>query len=66
MTPGKLYPKYLLAKLYADMEEYGEAEKWAQEILCSKEKVPTTAAKEIKEEMRNLVQSIANLKSSKT
>jgi tetratricopeptide (TPR) repeat protein len=66
MTPGKLYPKYLLAKLYADMEEYGEAEKWAQEILRSKEKVPTTAAKEIKEEMRNLVQSIANLKSSKT
>jgi tetratricopeptide (TPR) repeat protein len=56
MMPNKLYPKYLLAKLYVNIEEYGEAEKWAQEILCSKEKVPTTAAKEIKEEMKTLIQ----------
>jgi tetratricopeptide (TPR) repeat protein len=62
MTPNRLYSKYLLAKLYMDMKEYGEAEKWAQDILRSKEKIPTTAAKEIKEEMKTLIQSITNLK----
>jgi tetratricopeptide (TPR) repeat protein len=62
MTPSKLYPKYLLAKLYMELSEYEEAEKWAQEILRSKEKVPTTAAREIKEEMELYIQSRTNLK----
>jgi hypothetical protein len=62
MTPNKLYFKYLLVKLYMDMKEYGEAEKWAQDILRSKEKVPTTAAKEIKEEMEETIQLINHLK----
>ena len=44
------------------MEEYDEAKKWAQDILCSKEKIPTTAAKEIKAEMEQLIQSINHLK----
>jgi tetratricopeptide (TPR) repeat protein len=62
MTPSKLYPKYLLAKLYMELSEYEEAEKWAQEILRSEEKIPTTAAKEIKEEMKTFIQSRTGLK----
>jgi tetratricopeptide (TPR) repeat protein len=62
MTPSKLYPKYLLAKLYMELSEYEEAEKWAQEILRSKEKVPTTAAREVKEEMEQYIQSRTHLK----
>ncbi|GHT21769.1 hypothetical protein FACS189430_02400 [Bacteroidia bacterium] len=60
MTPSKLFPKYLLAKLLADASEPDEAAKWAQEIIAAKEKIPTTAAKEIKEEMKLLLQSIEN------
>jgi tetratricopeptide (TPR) repeat protein len=57
MIPSKLYPKYLLAKLLIEKKEYGEAAEWAQEILRSKEKVPTTAAKEIKKEMQEFLSS---------
>jgi tetratricopeptide (TPR) repeat protein len=57
MQPSKLYPKYLLAKLHIDDSEYKEAGRWAEEILNTKEKVPTTAAKEIKEEMELFIKS---------
>jgi tetratricopeptide (TPR) repeat protein len=57
MTPSKLYPKYLLAKLLIEKGDYGEAAKWAQEILRTKEKAPTTAAKEIKKEMQEFLSS---------
>jgi tetratricopeptide (TPR) repeat protein len=57
MIPSKLYPKYLLAKLLIEKKEYGEAAEWAREILRSKEKVPTTAAKEIKKEMQEFLSS---------
>ena len=51
MIPSKLYSKYLLAKLFIETGNSEEAEKWAKEILATKEKAPTTAAKEIKQEM---------------
>jgi tetratricopeptide (TPR) repeat protein len=65
MTPSKLFPKYLLAKLLADAAEPEEAAKWAREILDTKEKIPTTAAKEIKEEMKQLIHSIENKHNTK-
>lgn len=58
MQPSKLYPKYLLAKLYEAADDYGNAGKWAAEILATEEKAPTTAAKEIKEEMRTLLRQV--------
>ncbi|MDR0682421.1 MAG: hypothetical protein LBG15_11335 [Dysgonamonadaceae bacterium] len=57
MIPSKLYPKYLLAKMLIEKEEYGEATKWAEEILQTKEKTPTTAATEIKKEMQEFLSS---------
>lgn len=53
-----LYPKYLLAKLYEAAGDYGSAGEWASKILATDEKVPTTAAKEIKEEMRLLLKQV--------
>lgn len=58
MQPLRLYPKYLLAKLYEEAGENANARRWAAEILETAEKVPTTAAKEIKDEMRLLLQSL--------
>jgi len=57
MIPSKLYPKYLLVKVLIENQEIEEAEKWAKEILATKEKTPTTAAKEIKQEMEKLLMS---------
>jgi tetratricopeptide (TPR) repeat protein len=56
MIPGRFYPKYLLAKLY---DETGQAEKAiavAQELLEKEIKVESTAIKEIKAEMRKILQ----------
>ena len=58
IQPSKLYPKYLLAKLYEAAGDYGSAGEWASKILATDEKVPTTAAKEIKEEMRLLLKQV--------
>ena len=60
IQPSKLYPKYLLAKLYEAAGDYGSAGEWASKILATDEKVPTTAAKEIKEEMRLLLKQVRN------
>ncbi|MDR0891977.1 MAG: hypothetical protein LBN24_05135, partial [Mediterranea sp.] len=57
MIPSKLYPKYLLAKLFIGDKEYEEAKKWADIILNTPEKIPTTAGQEIKAEMRTFLQS---------
>ena len=60
IQPSKLYPKYLLAKLYEAAGDYGSTGEWASKILATDEKVPTTAAKEIKEEMRLLLKQVRN------
>lgn len=55
ITPAKLYPKYLLVKLYFEMQQTGKALAMAESIITAKEKVPTTAGAEIKSEIRELV-----------
>lgn len=40
-----------------------EAYRWAKDILATKEKVPTTAAKDIKDEMSHLIENeLSNFK----
>lgn len=54
--PGRIYPYYLLAKLYAE-PEYRQSEKLKQviEIVLTKEpKVQSTAVKEMREEVKSL------------
>lgn len=53
--PSRLYPKYLLAKLYEESSQYEKAFNVAGEIIQMPEKVKTMLGKEIKEEMIHLV-----------
>lgn len=55
ITPTKLYPRYLLAKLYIEMKETDKAIDIATFIIRANEKVPTTAGNQIKEEMQQLI-----------
>lgn len=58
MQPMRLYPKYLLANLYHESGDLDNTRRWASEILETTEKVPTTAAKEMKEDMKQLLQKL--------
>lgn len=62
ITPSKLYPKYLLAKLYFEMGLYDKALDKAKTIINTKEKVATTAGSEIKAEMNELIKQYTNKK----
>ena len=57
--PGRIYPYYLLFKLYDEMPEgkYAEGRKeWAARMVLEKEpKVQSTAIREMREEVRNLL-----------
>ena len=58
--PGRIYPYYLLAKLYAE-PEYQQPEKLKRmvEVVLTKEpKVQSTAVKEMKAEVKNLLKQI--------
>jgi len=68
ITPAKLYPKYLLAKLYVEMHQTNAAIKMAKAIIVQKEKAMTTAGSEIKTEMQVLISqySKSNVKPSNT
>ncbi len=56
MIPSKIYPKYLLAKLYAESGDSTKAFKLAKEILLFKNKVENSTSDSIKNEMKNLLQ----------
>ncbi|MDR7210563.1 O-antigen ligase family protein [Flavobacterium piscis] len=55
ITPAKMYPKYLLVKLYIEMQQTDKAIKTAKIIINAKEKVSTTAGIEMKTEMKILI-----------
>lgn len=58
--PGRIYPYYLLAKLYAE-PEYQQPEKLKRmvEVVLTKEpKVQSTAVKEMREEVKKLLKQI--------
>ncbi len=55
ITPSKLYPKYLLSKLYIEMQQIGKALIMADIIINAKEKVSSSAGSEIKDEMKALI-----------
>src|SRR5690606_18696401 len=55
MVPHKLYPKYLLAKLYYASGQGKKAKKTASDILNSDVKVMSTAVEEIRNEMKTIL-----------
>jgi O-antigen ligase len=58
ITPYKLFPKYLLAKLYYNHNMTENALDKANEIIHLNTKIKTTAADEIKTEMKVLIEKI--------
>lgn len=56
MIPHKMYPFYRLALFYFDNGNKQNADEIARKIISMKEKVPSTAVDEIKEEMRLLLE----------
>jgi hypothetical protein len=55
MEPNKFYPRYLLAKLYDETGQKQKALKTAKEVLTKQVKVQSTAIKEIKIEMKKII-----------
>ena len=58
--PGRIYPYYLLAKLYAE-SEYQQPEKlkcMVEVVLTKEPKVQSTAVKEMREEVKKLLKQI--------
>lgn len=55
MTPGKFYPHYLLAKLYDDSSQEDKAVIMAKKLMNKEIKIPSTAIKEIQEEMKKIL-----------
>ncbi|MDD5607973.1 MAG: O-antigen ligase family protein [Ignavibacterium sp.] len=58
ITPHKLFPKYLLAKLYYNHNMQEKAMNTADEIINLEAKIKTTASEEIKIEMKELIEKI--------
>lgn len=54
--PGRIYPYYLLAKLYAEpgFRQYDKLEEMKRMVLTKEPKVNSTAVREMREEIKNL------------
>ncbi len=55
MIPSRFYPFYLLAKLYEESNQKEKAVTMAKTILNKEVKIPSTAIKEIKTEMKHII-----------
>jgi hypothetical protein len=55
MIPYKIYPHYLLVRLYIDQENYNKAKKEAKRTLLMDVKVESKAVEEIKFELRKVI-----------
>jgi tetratricopeptide (TPR) repeat protein len=55
MVPNRLYPRYLLAKLYIEIGDVDKAKKMAKWVLSNDAKVSSSAADDIKKEMEDLL-----------
>lgn len=55
MIPNRIYPKYLLALLFDENQQYDKAYKYAKDIISTEEKVSSTAIFEMKKVMMDLI-----------
>ena len=60
MTPAKFYANYLLAKLYDDSGQVNKAVAMANKLMNKEIKIPSTAIKEIQEEMKKILVKYKN------
>ena len=64
LLPGRIYPYYLLAKLYAVPEylQRDKLQKMAELVLTKEPKVQSTAVREMREEVRKLLVNVSHEK----
>lgn len=55
MIPSKFYAQYLLTRLYDDSGQVDKALRMARKLLIKEVKIPSTAIKEMQEEMKNIL-----------
>lgn len=60
--PGRIYPYYLLAKLYAENGEIKKMLKMAELVITKKPKIESTAITEMKTEMEKLIKAHSDAK----
>jgi tetratricopeptide (TPR) repeat protein len=56
IVPGRIYPWYLLTNLYVETGEMEKARETAQMVLTKEPKVQSTAVREMREKMKDLLQ----------
>jgi tetratricopeptide (TPR) repeat protein len=56
IVPSRIYPWYLLANLYVEMGETEKAQETARIVLTKEPKVQSTAVREMREKMKEIVQ----------
>jgi len=59
-VPNRLYPLYLLAKMYAEKGDTAQAIATARLVIHKTPKIPSPATREMKQEMQLLVQQLEN------
>jgi tetratricopeptide (TPR) repeat protein len=58
IVPGRIYPWYLLANLYVEMNETEKAQETARIVLTKEPKVQSTAVREMREKMKLIIQDL--------
>jgi tetratricopeptide (TPR) repeat protein len=59
MQPQKMYPRYLLAKLYKEKGYQEKAVHEARQLLQMKQKIPTPAGRQIKQKMQAMIRNVS-------
>jgi tetratricopeptide (TPR) repeat protein len=55
IVPGRIYPWYLLANLYVETGETEKAREMARIVLTNEPKVQSTAVREMREKMKEII-----------
>jgi phosphopantetheine adenylyltransferase len=55
IVPHRIYPFYLLAKLYVETGDTVKAKEMAHLVMTKEPKVQSTAVREMREEMRGII-----------
>jgi len=55
LAPNRIYPYYLLAKLYLEWNRYDKAKEMAEIVMSKSPKVHSVAIDEMREEMKNIL-----------
>ena len=56
IVPNRIYPFYLLANLYMEMGDIVKAKEMAQLVQTKEPKVQSTAVREMRDEMKKIMQ----------